>query len=179
MNILVVSNNPIEEYQNLCVKIIKRYCFIYNFDFIFINDYKYDEKYSHIIYIDNSNLILKLQFDIVNYIKDEYDLIYLHTYNNINKFIIMKNNKFYNFINDVNILKKEIDINKVFIIDKIISIDENTGYFQNDSLDNNIFLEKLKQSSTFFFILSLNIITEIKNHIYYQIFNKFYIIKNF
>ena len=37
MNILIVSNQPIEKYQYLCIDIIKMYCTNYNIDFILFN----------------------------------------------------------------------------------------------------------------------------------------------
>jgi len=172
MKILIVSNKPTEEYQILCTKLFKRYCIINDFDFIFMEDYKYNEKYDYIIYFDNSVLLLDLNLKVTDHIKEEYDLIY--TKNNvqdINKFIIVKNNV--NFINDVNTLKEKIDVNKVFCIEKIINFNENNGYFQNDSLENDLFFDRIKKG-WLFYTCNLNISNEIKNHIYFQIFNKIY-----
>jgi hypothetical protein len=177
MKILIVSNQPVKEYQILCIKILKRYCIVNEFDFIFLNEYKYDEKYDYIIYFDSSNLILNLNVNIKDYIDEKYDLIYLsypHNIQNINKFIIIKNNN-YDIINNVNILKDQIDSNKIFSNGKVINLNENNGYFDNDSLNNNNFIDTVRHRKIFFYTLNLDKISiELKNYAYFQIFNKFY-----
>ena len=70
--IIVLTNKPQEEYQALCHKLIKRYCFINNYNLEIVDGYKYNKNYDYIIYIDNSTLLLDLNTKIEDYIEEEF-----------------------------------------------------------------------------------------------------------
>lgn len=177
MNILIVSNQPIEEYQYLCIDVMKKYCIVHNIDFIILDEYEYNTIYDYIFYVDNSVLIINPDIDIRNYVTEGYDLIYIDNLFRTNNFFIIKNNELYSdFINDLDKLKHIIDKDNTFFMSKIININNNNSYRNNDNLENEAFLNNLKTEGIFFYNNNYhnNFPIELLNYTYQQIFDKFH-----
>lgn len=170
-NKIILTEKPVKEYHNICIESIKNYCNKYNYDFNYIDEYKYDKTYTHIIYINNESLILNQNIDIKNFINDKIDIINLGNYNNI---MIIKND----IKNDLyKIIENKI---RYYILNNNISISENDTYNQNDSLENELFLNKIKKSDKDLIFISSRIKDEtIKNYIYNTIYNKIYFNKSY
>lgn len=170
-NQIIVTEKPVKEYHNICIETIKNYCDKYNIDFKYIDEYKYDKTYTHIIYINNESLFLNNNKDIRCFIDGKNDIINLGNYNNI---LIIKNDK----KNDLcNIIENK---NKYHIINNYTTISENDTYNQNDSLENELFLNKIKKSDEVLMFISSRIKDEtIKNYVYNTIYNKIYFNKDY
>jgi hypothetical protein len=181
--LLILTNKPKEEYQYLCHKLIKRYCFINNYELNFVDEYSYNKKYDYIIYIDNRTLILNLEIKLDEFIINENNITgYRYLDILMSSLICIKNNKKNKlFIEKLKFNERIKYINDYKLYPYNNYLSDNKTKKNNESLYNKDFIEYIKKSNVFFYTENNSNIKwgyqtpkEILNYLYLEIFNRFY-----
>lgn len=181
-NIKIITNKPKFEYQNLCFKVLKQYCFINDYELVFSDDITEKDNHSdYLVFLRNDILIIDKNYKI-EYLIEKYDDLNILTYDYMNPpdmYIFKNTTKNFNILFDkiknienFNINKySDENISKVYIN----YLNENNSYQNNDSLLNEKFLKNLKNDELWLFILyNKNIDNVINDDIYSIVYNKFY-----
>jgi len=142
--ILVLTDNPNKEHENLCFNALRYYCDINDYDLMIASDYSYDEDYDYLFYISNKCLLLNLNIKLTTLINKKHLLqTYSDTYyENMGNFIILKND-----VDNLIVLRNLKNINNYsYIVIKNINYITFNNMFNNVNFKNPIFLNNIKNS---------------------------------
>lgn len=182
MKLLILSDEPINDYEKVSFTTIQFYCETNNYDLMYRIDYKsYNNDYDFLIYISNNCLITNISIKLEKIINKKHIIDTFTDDDNCVNFLIIKN--CYDSIKILNNLYKYKQIYNINKNIKYLSFNESYEQYHND-LKDPLFQKKI--NNYFFFIYDkekqdkhMFINNIILNYIYNQILNIIYFKKNY